>query len=77
MSHRNLIKRKFKTFYYIEEKFKDDKGVIRSRISKKNRKHNGQMKREKGHTRINETLYRKLKTEQHKKPEVNIEIIEI
>jgi hypothetical protein len=30
----------------VEEEFEDIRGVIRMRISKKNRKHNGQMKKE-------------------------------
>jgi hypothetical protein len=32
-------------FYRIKEEFEDTKGVIRIRISKKNRQHNGQKKK--------------------------------
>ena len=40
----------------IEQKeSKDNKGVIRIRISKKNRKHNGQKKSTKGQTTIHKT----------------------
>ena len=39
----------------LQEEFEDTKGVIRNRISKKNRQHNGQRKRTKGQTTIYKT----------------------
>ena len=45
--------------------FEDTKGVIRIRKSRKNRQHNGQMKKDKMTTKIYKTLRRKLKNEQH------------
>ena len=32
----------FQVILYVQEKFEDNKGVIRIRIAKKNRQHNGQ-----------------------------------
>ena len=49
------------------EKSEDIKGVIRGSISK-DRLHNGQKKRTKGQTSIDNTLHRKLKIEQHEPP---------
>jgi hypothetical protein len=43
---------------YLEEEFEDTKGVIRIRISKKNRQHNGQKKKYK---RTNNDLQAALK----------------
>ena len=39
----------------IQEESGDTKGVIRNRISKKNRQHNGQKKSTKGQTTIDKT----------------------
>ena len=39
------------TIVYIQEEFEDTKGVIRIRISKKNRQHNGQKKKYKACSR--------------------------
>jgi hypothetical protein len=49
----------------LQEEFEDTKGVIRIRISTKNRKHNG---RKKNHKRTNndlQNIHIKLKIEQH------------
>jgi hypothetical protein len=43
-----------RTYRSLEE-FEDTKGVIRIRISKKNRQHNGKQKSTKGQTAINKT----------------------
>ena len=47
------------------EKFNDTKRVIRSRKSKKERKHNDQKKKDNGQTTFYKTLHRKLKVELH------------
>ena len=49
----------------VIEEFEDTKGVIRIRISKKNRQHNAKRKSTKGQTTIYKTLHRKLKIDQH------------
>jgi hypothetical protein len=52
-------------FYYtpIQEEFEDTKGVIRIRISKKNRQHNGQKKKDKGTNNDLQNIHIKLKIE--------------
>ena len=58
----------------LKEEFEDTKGVIRIRISKKNRQHNGQKKKYKRTNNDLQNIHIKLKIEQHephKKPEVN------
>ena len=56
----------FVTNDYLEEtkEFKDTKGAIDIRKSKKDSTHNGR-KRTKGQTSISKTLHRKLKIKQH------------
>jgi hypothetical protein len=49
----------------LEVIFKDTKGVIRRRKSKKTRQFKGQKKKNKGTQMINKAQYRKLKIEQH------------
>jgi hypothetical protein len=51
-----------KRIIYIE-KFEDTKGVIRSRISKKNRQHNGQRKKYKRTNNDLQNIHIKLKIE--------------
>jgi hypothetical protein len=46
-----------------EEEFADTKGVIRSRISKKNRQHNGQQKKYKRTNNDLQNIHIKLKIE--------------
>ena len=41
--------------HFVKEEFEDTKGVIRIRIWKKNRQHNGQKKPTKGQTMIYKT----------------------
>ena len=52
-------------FYYIpiQEEFEDTKGAIRIRISKKNRQHNGQKKKDKGTNNDLQNIHIKLKIE--------------
>jgi hypothetical protein len=45
----------------MKKEFKDTKGVIRIRISKKNRQHNGQKKKYKGTNNDLQNIYIKLK----------------
>ena len=47
----------------IEEEFEDTKGVIRIRISKKNRQHNGQKKKDKMTNNDLQNIHIKLKIE--------------
>ena len=47
----------------LEEEFEDNKGVIRIRISKKNRQHNGQKKKYKRTKNDLQNIYRKLNIE--------------
>jgi hypothetical protein len=56
----------FVTNDYLQQtkEFKDTKGAINIRKSKKDRTHNGR-KRTKGQTSIHKTLHRKLKIKQH------------
>ena len=52
--------------YYKEEELEDAKGVIRIRISKKNKQHNGQKKKYKKYKRTNnyrQNIHVKLKIE--------------
>ena len=56
------------TQQFIEDKFKDTKGVIRSRKSKKNRQFKGKKKKNKGTPMINIAQYRQVKIEQHDLP---------
>jgi len=42
-------------YSFCQEEFEDTKGAIRIRISKKDREHNGQKKKDKGQTTINKT----------------------
>ena len=53
----------FYNFKY--EEFEDTKGVIRSRKSKKNRKHNGQKKKYKRTNNDLQNMHIKLKIESH------------
>jgi len=48
---------------YIKEELEDTKGVIRIRISKKNRQHNGQQKKYKGTNNDLQNIHIKLKIE--------------
>ena len=48
-----------------EEEFEDAKGVIRIRISKKDRQHNGQKKKDKRTNNDLQNIHIKLKIEQH------------
>ena len=48
-----------------EEEFEDTKGVIRIRISKKDRQHNGQKKKDKRTNNDLQNIHIKLKIEQH------------
>jgi hypothetical protein len=48
-----------------QEEFEDTKGIIRIRISKKNRQHNGQKKKYKRTNSDLQNIYIKLKIEQH------------
>ena len=48
---------------YSQEEFEDTKGVIRIRISKKNRQHNGQKKKYKGTNNDLQNIHTKLKIE--------------
>jgi hypothetical protein len=52
-----------KMFYRAQEEFENTKGVIRIRISKKNRQHNGKMKKYKRTTNDLQNTYKKLKIE--------------
>jgi hypothetical protein len=52
-------------FPELKEEFKDTKGIIRNRTSKKDKQCNGQIKKAKGLTTIYKTLNRKLKIAQH------------
>jgi hypothetical protein len=47
----------------LYEEFEDTKGVIRIRISKKNRQHNGQKKKYKGTNNDLQDIHTKLKIE--------------
>ena len=47
----------------LQEEFEDTKGVIRNRISKKNRQHNGQRKRDKRTNNDLQIIHIKLKIE--------------
>ena len=56
------------------EEFEDTKGAIRNRISKKNRKHNGQKKKHKRTNNDLQNIHIKLNIEKHEphlKPQVN------
>jgi hypothetical protein len=48
---------------FHEEEFEDTKGAIRIRISKKNRKHNGQMKKYKRTNNDQQNIHIQLKIE--------------
>jgi hypothetical protein len=48
-----------------QEEFENTKGVIRIRISKKNRQHNGQQKKYKSTNNDPQNMHIKLKIEQH------------
>ena len=52
-------------FIPMQEEFEDTKGVIRIRILKKNRQHNGQKKKYKSTNNDLENIYIKLKIELH------------
>ena len=47
------------------KEFKDTKGLIRIRISKRNRQHNGKKKKNKGINNDLQNIYIKLKIEYH------------
>ena len=49
----------------LNEEFEDTEGVIRIRISKKNRKHNGQRKKYKKKNNDLQNIHIKLKIEKH------------
>ena len=49
--------------HLLEEEFEDTKGVIRIRISKKNRQNNGQRKKYKRTNNDLQNIHRKLKIE--------------
>jgi hypothetical protein len=49
--------------YILQEEFEDTKEVIRIRISKKNRQHNGQKKKYKGTNSDIQNIHIKLKIE--------------
>ena len=49
----------------LYEEFEDNKGVIRLRISKKNRQHNGQKKKVQRTNNDLQNIHIKLKIEQH------------
>jgi hypothetical protein len=49
----------------MEEEFEDTKGVIRIRISKKNRQHNGQKKKYKKTNNDLQNIHIKLKIQSH------------
>ena len=53
----------FRTTFTKEEEFKDTKGVIRIRKSKKNRQHNGQKKNYKRTNNDQQNIHIKLKIE--------------
>jgi hypothetical protein len=48
---------------WVQEEFEDTKGVIRIRISKKNRQHNGQKKKYKSTNNDLQNIHTKLKIE--------------
>ena len=52
-------------FIPMQEEFEDTKGVIRIRILKKNRQHNGQKKKYKSTNNDLQNIYIKLKIELH------------
>jgi hypothetical protein len=58
-----LPKLQFYRFYSVQEEFEDIKGVIRIRISKKNRQHNGQKKKYKRTNNDLQNIHIKLKIE--------------
>ena len=58
-----MIKRECLNLF--QEEFEDTKGVIRIRKSKKNRKDNGQMKKNKKTNNNKQNIHIKLKTEKH------------
>jgi hypothetical protein len=57
------IREKTKILKFKQEEFEDAKGVIRIRISKKNRQHNGQKKKYKRTNNILQNIHIKLKIE--------------
>jgi hypothetical protein len=61
ISYETTIRRKLS--WLCEEKFEDTKGVIRIRISKKNRQHNGPKKKYKKTNNDIQSIYIKLKNE--------------
>jgi hypothetical protein len=62
-------------FNYFKEEFEDTKGVIRIRISKKNRQHNGQKKKYKRTNSELQKIHIRLNMEHHQpywKPGMNL-----
>jgi hypothetical protein len=55
----------------VIQDFEDTKGVIRSRISKKDRQHNGQKKKYKRTNKNLQNIHIKQKIEPHYKPGLN------
>ena len=58
-----MVYQKVKQINILEVKFEDTKGVIRNRISKKNRQHNGQKKKYKRTNNDRQNIHIKLKIE--------------
>ena len=63
--NRKFTMRILKSFLLLQEEFEDIKGVVRIRISKNNRQHNGQMKTYKRANNDLQSIHIKLKIEGH------------
>ena len=65
--HRNCVlislSVRFSFMFQTEEEFEDTKGAIRNRISKKNRQHNGQQKKDKRTNNDQQNMHIKLNIE--------------
>ena len=67
--HAIFLQAHYNSFRFLlkssEEDFKETKGAIRIRISKKNRQHNGQTKKYKGETTIYKHTYKTKETNKY------------